>query len=452
MGTEAATVRSEADPDLQRERRGWYFYDWANSVFPTTVVTVFLAPYLTEIAEAAADVDNRIYPLGISVPPGSFFAYVLSFSVLIQVLVLPILGAIADRTQQKKALLGGFAYLGSFATMGLFFVADDRYLLGAGLFVVANISFGAAIVVYYSFLPEIAAPDERDDVSSRGWAFGYLGGGTLLALNLALFLNADALGLDDGTAVRICLLSAGAWWALFALIPLARLRRHQPRQGSERGAKVLTAGFKQLGATFKDMRKYPKTLLFLAAFLLYNDGIQTAAAVAGQYGEQELGLDRSVLISAILMVQFVAFLGALLLGRIAGRYGAKRTVLGSLVVWIAVLFLAYFLQEGQAIQFYLLGFFLGLVLGGSQALSRSLFSQVIPPGKEAEYFSFYELSDRGTSWLGPLLFGLTFQLTDSYRYAIISLVVFFVLGALLLAAVPVRQAIIEAGNEPPVKV
>ncbi|CAN5242003.1 MFS transporter [soil metagenome] len=452
MSTEAAAVSRVSDPALRRERRGWYFYDWANSVFPTTVVTVFLAPYLTGIAEAAADAEGRIYPLGISVPPGSFFSYVLSFSVLVQVVILPVLGAVADRTQQKKALLGIFAYLGAFATMGLFFVADDRYLLGAGLFVVANISFGAAIVVYYSFLPELAAPDERDDVSSRGLAFGYLGGGTLLALNLALFLSAEALGLDDATAVRICLLSAGMWWALFALIPLARLRKHQPRQGSERGARVLAAGFKQLGQTFKDMRRYPKTLLFLAAFLLYNDGIQTAAAVAAQYGEEELKLDRSVLISAILMVQFVAFFGALLLGRIAGRYGAKRTVLGSLVVWVAVLFLAYFLAEGQAVQFYILGFFLGLVLGGSQALSRSLFSQLIPPGKEAEYFSFYELSDRGTSWLGPLIFGLTFQLTDSYRYAIISLVIFFVLGALLLAALPVRQAIIEAGNEPPAKV
>lgn len=432
-----------------RERRGWYFYDWATSVFSTSVVTVFLAPYLTSIAENAADADNRIHPLGISVPPGSFFSYVLSFSTLIQILVLPIMGAIADRTQQKKRMLGIFAYVGAFATMALFFVADDRYLLGAGLFVLANVAYGTSIVVYYSFLPEIAAPDERDDVSSRGWAFGYLGGGVLLGLNLALVLNRDPLGVSQGSAVRICLLSAGAWWALFTLIPLARLRQHAPRQGAERGARVITAGFAQLRDTFRDIRRYPKTLLFLGAYLLYNDGIQTAASVAGQYGDRQLGLTETVLISAILMVQFVAFAGAILLGRIAARYGAHRTVLSSLGVWILVLACAFFVQAGQAVQFYLLAVFLGLVLGGTQALSRSLFSQLIPAGREAEYFSFYEMSDRGTSWLGPLLFGLTFQLTGSYRYAIISLVIFFVLGAALLARVPMRAAIIEAGNTPP---
>nr|MBA3523844.1 MFS transporter [Geodermatophilaceae bacterium] len=415
-------------------------------------VTVFLAPYLTTIAEAAADSSGNVHPLGLSVPPGSFFSYTLSFSTLIQVLILPIVGAIADRSQRKRELLAIFAYIGALATCGLFFVAGDRYLLGAGLFVLANMAYGASIVVYYSFLPEIATPDERDDVSSRGWAFGYLGGGLLLALNLGLFLNAEALGLDESTAVRLCLLSAGVWWALFSLVTIARVRRHQPRQGGERGAAVFTAGFSQLRHTFRDLRRYPKTLLFLGAFLLYNDGIQTAAAVAGQYGDRELGLDTSTLISAILLVQFVAFGGALLLGRIARRYGAKRTVLGSLVVWVGVLVMAYTLAEGQAIQFYALGVVLGLVLGGSQALSRSLFSQLIPPGKEAEYFSFYELSDRGTSWLGPFLFGLTYQLTGSYRDAIVSLVILFVLGFVLLAMVPIRRAIIEAGNTPPATV
>ncbi len=452
MSGSTGTVPREPGPALQRERRGWYFYDWATSVFSTTVVTVFLAPYLTTIAENAADASGYVYPLGIAVPPGSFFTYVLSFSTLIQVLILPVMGAIADRTQRKRQMLGIFAYIGALATCGLFFVAGERYLLGAGLFVLANVAYGSSIVIYYSFLPEIAAPDERDDVSSRGWAFGYLGSGVLLALNLALFLNAGALGVDDGTAVRLCLLSAGGWWAIFTVVTLTRLRPHQVRQGRERGAAVFSAGFRQLRRTFADIRNYPKTLLFLGAFLLYNDGIQTAAAVAGQYGERELGLGRSVLISAILLVQFVAFAGAVLMGRIARVYGAKLTVLGSLGVWVGVLVMAFFLSVGQALQFYLLGVVLGLVLGGSQALSRSMFSQLIPPGREAEYFSFYEMSDRGTSWLGPFLFGLTFQLTGSYRYAIVSLVVFFVVGAVLLALVPVRAAIAEAGNVVPAKV
>ncbi len=191
------------DRALRRERFGWYSYDWAMSVFNTSVTTVFLAPYLTSIAESAADVDGRIHPLGISVPAGSFFGYVLSLSVVLQVLVLPLTGAIADRSGRKRQLLGGFATLGSLCTMGMFFVADDRYLLGASLFIVANLCFGAATVVYYSWLPDLAGPDERDAVSSRGWAFGYLGGALLLAASLALFTQHESRGLTEGTAVRI---------------------------------------------------------------------------------------------------------------------------------------------------------------------------------------------------------------------------------------------------------
>ena len=435
----------------RREQRGWYWYDWANSVFTTSVTTVFLGPYLSDVAETAAGgPDGTLHPLGIPVSPDSLYPYLLSVSALLQVLVLPVVGAVADRTRRKRELMGALAYAGALATAGLALVSGGRYLLGAGLFLVANICFGASIVVYYSFLPEIAGPDERDAVSSRGWAFGYFGGGLLLALNLGLFLNAEGLGLTEGDAVRICFLSVAIWWAGFTLVPLNRLR-DRPRADGEptEPSDPATGSFRQLAATLRSLRAYPQTLLFLAAYLLFNDGIQTVIGLSAQYGDRELELSQTVLISTILLVQFVAFGGALLLGRIAARAGAKRTILGSLVVWVAVLCVAFFLQRGNAVQFYLLGAAIGLVLGGTQALTRSLFAQMTPRGKEAEYFGLYEISDKGTSWLSTFLFGLALQLTDSYRIAIISLVVFFVAGGLLLSRVDVRRAVLEARGERP---
>jgi UMF1 family MFS transporter len=444
-------VPSPADRALRRERGGWYSYDWAMSAFNTSVTTVFLAPYLTSIAEAAADADGRIHPLGISVPSGSWFGYVLSLSVLLQVVVLPVTGALADRTGHKRQLLAGFATLGSLSTMALFFVADQRYLLGAGLYVVANLCFGAATVVYYSWLPDLAGPDERDAVSSRGWAFGYLGGALLLAASLVLFTRYEALGLTEGEAVRICLASAGVWWAGFAVVSIALLRNRRPREAALVPASggPLRASFRQLGGTLRDLRRYRLTLWFLVAYLLYNDGVQTVIGVSAQYGAEELELSQTTLVSAILLVQVVAFFGAVGMGRIAARIGAQRTVLGALAVWTGVLVGAYFLTTGAAVQFYLLAVVIGFVLGGTQALSRSLFSQLIPAGKEAEYFGLYEISDRGTSWLGPFLFALTFQLTDSYRSAIVSLVLFFGVGGWLLLKLDMRRAIVEAGNTPP---
>ncbi|MGZ4469588.1 MAG: MFS transporter, partial [Nocardioidaceae bacterium] len=222
-----------------------------------------------------------------------------------------------------------------------------------------------------------------------------------------------------------------------------------PRPGEGVQGPVLTAGFRQLLRTLREARVYPQTLAFLLAYLVFNDGIQSVIGLASVYGVEELDLEQSTLISAILLVQFVAFLGALLLGRLALRFGAKRVILASLVLWAGTVGVAYFVQARQAAQFFALAALIGLVLGGSQALSRSLFSQMIPAGKEAEYFGLYEISERGTSWLGAFTFGLVFQLTGSYRDAIFSLVAFFVVGFLLLARVDVRRAVRDAGNEQP---
>ncbi|GGM23237.1 MFS transporter [Micromonospora sonchi] len=460
----AETVTPAAQDDIppptstRRERTGWYFYDWANSAFQTTVITVFLGPFLTSVAKVAAgcapggDCDGYVYPLGIKVAPGSYFPYLITLSVLLTVFVLPVVGAIADRSMHKKRLLAGTAFTGAFATIAMIFVTGDRYLLGGALFLVANIAFGAAIVVYNSFLPQLGGPDERDGISSRGWALGYLGGGLLLALNLVAVQSFDN-GTPERTLdlARWSIVSAGLWWAAFTLVPLRWLREHPTAAALAAGGRgnVLTDGFRQLGRTLREVRAYPLTLFFLLAFLVYNDGIQTVITLASVYGIEELRLEQSTLIVTILLVQFLAFGGALGLGALAARIGAWKTVLLSLVLWTVVILGAFWLPAEAPLPFMILGAAIGLVLGGSQALSRSLFSQLIPAGKEGEYYGFYEISDKGTSWLGPLAFGLVFQLTNSYRVGLVSLLIFFVVGFVLLLAVPMRRAIVAAGNTPP---
>jgi UMF1 family MFS transporter len=449
--TAPAAELPEVPPALRRERRGWYMYDWANAVFHTTVLSVFLGPYLTGIAKTAAGAGDFVHPLGIPVRAESFYPYVVSLSVILQVVLLPAVGAVADHSGRKKLLLAVFAYAGALCTAGLFFCTGGAYLLGGVLFLVANMAFGASITVYYSYIPDLASADDRDGLSTRGWATGYIGGGLLLALNLVLFTLHDSLGVSTGDAVRICLGSAGVWWALFTIIPLRLLRRDDTSAAAGALTPALRQSFRQLWATLKGMRAYPLTLGFLGAYLIYNDGVQTVIALAATYGAQELKLGQTTLISAILMVQFVAFGGALGLGRLAARYGAKRVVLGSLVVWAALIGCAYALQVGKAWQFYALAAGIAIVLGGTQALSRSLFSHLIPKGKEAEYFGFYQISDKGTSWLGTFVFGLTLQFTGSYRSAIITLVAFFVVGFAGLALVNLERAIRAVGNDVPAK-
>ncbi|WP_225813247.1 MFS transporter [Streptomyces spinosus] len=444
------TVRAEAADDaagLRHEQRGWYVYDWACSVYSTSVLTVFLGPYLTSVAEHAADADGYVHPLGVPVRAGSFFAYSVSLSVVLAVVVMPLAGGAADRTGRKKPLLAAAAYTGAAATTGMFFLDGDRYLLGGALLVVANAAQSVGMMLYNSYLPQIAPPAQRDAVSSRGWAFGYAAGSLVLVADLVLYSAHDSFGLSEAAAVRVCLATAGLWWGAFTLVPLRRLRDRHARVG-----RATAPGLRQLAATVREMRRYPLTLAFLLAYLVYNDGIQTVITQASVYGSEELGLGQSTLIGAVLLVQVLAVAGALVMGRLARAYGARRTILGSLVAWTLTLAAGWFLPARAPVWFFALAAAIGLVLGGSQALSRSLFSHLVPPGKEAEYFSAYEMSDRGMSWLGPLLFGLTYQLTGSYRSAIFSLVAFFVIGFVLLARVPVRRAVREAGNPVPEKV
>jgi len=430
----------------RKERVGWYFYDWANSAFSTTVITVFIGPYLTSITSAAADAQGMVHILGVPVFHGSYFAYIISLSVILQVLVLPYIGALADYSGRKKLLLGIFAYLGAFATMAMYFLHGSNFLFGGFLFLVANLSFGASVVVYNSYLSDIAEPGERDSVSSMGWAIGYIGGGIVLALNLLLFTYAPELKIATEMAVRISLCSAGIWWAIFTLVPLLILRTYRPLRTLPEGEHYMSAGSRQLIKTFRELKNYPQAFLLLVAYLFYNDGVQSVITLSAVFGKQELGLGMTSLTQSILMVQFVAFLGSLLFNYMAKLYTTKRTILFSLVVWTICVVYAYAFLKTE-FQFFILAAVIALVLGGSQALSRSIFSQLIPKGKEAEYFSLYEVSEKGTSWMGPLLFGLALQITQSYRTAIFSLIIFFVIGFVLLLKVNIKKGIAEASIE-----
>jgi UMF1 family MFS transporter len=429
-------------------RRSWYLYDWANSAFSTTVIALFIGPYLTSIAENSADASGLISIWGLDMRPGSLYPYAISFSVLMQVFILPIVGGVADRIKSRNGLLAVFAYIGSFSTICLYFVKDGRFALGAFLLIVANISFGAALVVANSYIPDLAAPDQRDTVSSRGWASGYAGGGLLLILNIILYAGYESFGVTQAEAVRISLMSAGIWWALFTIVTVRGLRSLNRPVGAV-GSQALTIGFKELKTTIKDIRKYPETLKFLIAYLFYNDGIQTVIAISGTYAILELELTEISLVIAILIVQVTALSGALILAKLSNRIGAKRVILMTLLIWTLMVVITYGLPAGQQNPYLVIAAGIGFVLGGSQALSRSLYSQVIPRAQEAQYFSFYEISERGTSWLGTLAFGIVFGLTGSYRQSVLFVIAFFVIGGLMLLRVNIRQAITESGNPQP---
>lgn len=452
---EPATAAAKND---RREVFGWIVYDWANSGFYTTVVAALFGDYVTRLAQAAVGENGVIFSLGpLLVTAKSLAPFTVGVSVFLQVFLLPILGALGDYSALKKRLMIFFCYAGVIATCLLFFLTTGRHLFGAAVFIIANLCFGASIVFYNSFLPDIATEDRRDRVSSRGYAWGYLGGGLLLALNLVFVFTASRFGITTGMAVRLSLLSAGVWWGGFSLITFSRLHVRPAVRALPPNQSYLTIGFAELASTFAELRRLRETLKYLVAYLFYNDGIQTVITVSGAFLGQELFAARgmetppSFLLGILLMVQFVAFFGALGFERVARAVGTKRAILISLVGWGGVVTYAYgFLRTVP--QAWILAVFIALVMGGSQALSRSLFSQMIPRGREGSFFGLYEISERGTSWLGPIVFAEVVAYTGSYRQAILSLIVFFVVGTILLIVTNTERAIHAAGNRLPEEV
>jgi UMF1 family MFS transporter len=427
-------------------------YDWANSAFYTTVVGALFSPYLTRLAQSAVGENGVVLDLGFlgAVTAKSLPSLCVSISVGAQVFLLPILGALGDYSDLKKRLMALFCYIAVIANCLLFFIKDDLYILGGLLFIVANVCFGASIVFYNAFLPEIATEDQTDKVSSRGFAYGYLGGAILLALNLLLVVEAPRLGISTGMAVRLSLLSAGIWWGGFAVITFLLLKSRPKAKSLPPGKSYIAAGFLEIAATFRELRRLPLTMRYLLGYLIYNDGIQTVIFASSAFLEQELfpGGNPIFLLEIFLMVQFVAVFGALIFERLAYVIKTKNAIVVSLVIWAAIVIYAYrFLHTTK--EAWIMASVIAIVLGGSQALSRSLFSRMIPAGKEAAFFGLYEVSERGTSWMGPLLFSIVIARTGSYRYALLSLIFFFVVGLVILWFTNTDRGIHEAGNLAP---
>ena len=440
----------------RREIFGWLMYDWANSVFFTTVVTALIGQYVTALAQAAVGENGVVFSFfGLfPVTAKSLFPYSVGFSVFIQIFFLPLMGAIADYTNLKKTFMATFCYIGSFASCLLFFIDGNLYLLGMAFFIVANLSAGASIVFYNSYLPDITDESMRDKVSSWGFAAGYISGSLMLVANLLLLSYAESLGISINLAVRICLLTAGIWWGGFSLITFALLKKREPLRDIPPGKNVIAAGFSELGDTFKQLFKLKYTLTFLIAYLLYNDGIQTVISQSGVFLTQELfvakglEIDTSFLLLALLIAQIVGLFGALAFEKIASATSTKIAIIISLVIWCFVVIYAYAVLD-TIMEAYFMSGAIGFVLGGSQALSRSLFSKMIPKGRESAFFGIYEISERGTSWIGPVVFGIVAQVTNSYRQAILALIFFFVVGSIILFFTDTTKAIHSAGNKTP---
>lgn len=418
----------------QRRRiNGWAMYDWANSAYVTTVAVAVLPAYFA----ASVAPQQGVELLGMQVKATSLWGYAVSLAAVAVFIISPLLGAIADYSASKRRMLMLFCATGSLCALLLLFSGPGLVFYTLALFVVAQIAFNGGNVFYDAFLPHIAGPELQDRVSGKGFALGYLGGGIQFALALGLVAGHGYLGISQGLAARLAMAMAGLWWGGFALITFTRLDegstpRPLPPELADKPHLLAyaRAGARQVRQSLVHLRGRRRLVVFLLAFLCYNDGIQTVIAMATIYGKEELGFSTTVLMLTLLMIQFLAFFGALALSRLAGRLGARRTLMLALIGWCGIAVYGYFLQHPW--EYFLLGAAVGLVLGGSQALSRSLYSNMIPPQSSAEYFGYYSVFSKFSSIGGPFLFAVIAQITGSSRNALLSLIVFFVLGLALL--------------------
>ena len=420
---------------------GWALYDWANSAYITTFAAI-VAAFFT----------------GVIVPDGGFGGYsgqtlwsaIISIGAIILFLAMPVLGAVADYASAKKRFLRLFAWVGALTTVALAFVPDGAVVFFLGVVIVTQIGFVAANVFYDGFLPSISTDDTIDRVSSRGYALGYVGGGLYVLLALALILlsgDDGVLALSEGNAARIGIAGAGVWWIVFTSVALRRLPEETEafplppgHEEEPRWLALAKLGFGRTVATGRRLLGFRQLMLFVLAYLFYNDAVQTVITVTGAYAEETLGLGATEIIITFLIVQFIAFFGALLFGALAGSIGSKRAIMTSIVIWIAVAIAAYFLPQGEALPLYGLAVIVGFVLGGVQALSRSLYGTMIPEEAAAEFYGFYSVFSKFSAIWGPLVFAIVSNATGSGRPAILSVIAFFTIGLILLSRVDVDAA------------
>ncbi|GIV65881.1 MAG: MFS transporter [Chloroflexota bacterium] len=422
--------------DEQRRKRAiwaWTTYDWANSAFATTIMAAVLPVYYTSVAAA-------------NLPPNiatAYWGFTTSISALLAAIISPILGAMADFSGAKKRFLAIFMMLGVTGTALLYFVRTGDWLLGSLFFILGNIGFAGSLVYYDALLPHVARPDELDQVSSRGYAMGYIGGGVLLAINLAMILFVPGFFPPEQEAeitqlmTRMAFLTVAVWWFIFTL-PLLKYVSEPKRRilpGEEKFNPV-QASFSRLSTTFKEIRNYRDLSIFLLAFWVYANGIGTIITMATAYGN-EIGIGQTTLIGTLLMVQFLAAPFAILFGRLAKRIGPKKAIYLSLSVYTLISIMGYFLQFEW--QFWALGALVATVQGGSQALSRSVMGRMIPKSKSAEFFGFFSVFEKFANIAGPFLFGVVSTLTGASRLSIVSLIFFFGVGMVLLSRVNIER-------------
>jgi UMF1 family MFS transporter len=410
------------------ELRAWALYDWANSAFWATVVLIFPI-YFIKVASAGE-------PVAVAT---TRYATATTIAMTIVALISPVLGAIADFAGIKKKMLGTFLAIGVTATGSMYLIHHGEWRLAALLYILGNIGVSGTQAFYDSLLPHVARDDEVDRVSSAGYALGYLGSGILMAVNLLMIQKPHLFGIADApTAMRLSFVSVAVWWLVFS-IPLFRTVPEPPRrlEADESGRQnPLAVGFTRLVETLRELRRYRQAFLLLLAFLVYNDGINTIIRMASAYGT-ELGLSQGALIGSLLIVQFVGIPFAFLFGVLAGKIGAKRGILLALGVYVVISVAAYYMKT--ALHYFLLCMTVGMVMGGAQALSRSLFSTMIPRHKSSEFFGFFGVFDKFAGIFGPALFGAVIAATGSGRKAIVTLVVFFVVGGAMLLFVDVDE-------------
>ena len=421
---------------------GWAMYDWANSAYITTGSLIFAIYFGDTIFP-----EEGLSLFGTTVDAEAFFGILVGVGALLLFLAMPILGAIADYSNSKKRLLQTFAYTGAaFAVLTAIPGAGD---LGLAVVValIAQVGFVSANVMYEGFLPELTTPDTIDRVSARGFAFGYAGGGIHLILSLALLFFAEPLGLAETTAQRIVIASAGIWWAGFATFSFTRLRdagsaKPIPIDGGGSPGPIAYArlGIDRTWQTTRQLAGFPHLLLFIVAFLFYNDGVSTVIKITPVFASETLDLSSTTIAAVFVIIQVVAFFGALAFGWLAGRLGAKRAILISIVGWVFVTIGGYLMPSEEVAPFLMLGVLAGLVLGGVQALSRSLYGSMIPEEASAEFFGFYSVFSKFSAIFGPLIFAAVDIATGSARLSILFLTAFFIIGGALLSAVDVDKA------------
>ena len=431
---------------VKNDRRtifGWAMYDWANSAYTTTTVAVLFPALLVD--EIVPEGGYQLF--GVLVDGEQLGSLLIGFGALFVFLISPVLGAIADFSASKRRFMRIAAYFGGTFATAFYLIGPGDVVLSIVLFLLAQTGFVASIVFYDGFLPDITTPDTIDRVSSKGFAFGYMGGGLNFLLALVLITLHESLGITELEAARIGMGFAGVWWLAFATFALSRLSETGVAQQlpvDQRGRNRLlaygTVGFRRTVATTRRLRSFPELLKYVLAFILYNDGVQTVIAIAPFYAKETLDLETETLALGILMVQAIAVAGALFFGRLADRLGTKRAIMWSIGLWSVVLTWGYFVPAGQPAPFFLLAGLIGLVLGGTQALSRSLYGSMIPEAASAEFYGFFSVFEKFSAIIGPFIFFFADRITQSSRVAVLSLVAFFVIGGLLLARVDVEEA------------